>query len=163
VKAIALPLQIRQPLFSLHFLMNWWLPFFGTNTLSYSEEASKPSNVRPAPGLLPKWPGMFNSLGQLLGCILHVVAVSITQLPAHPSRCQRCPAASLPNRSQCLWLQGEEREKAANGKKRMSRRCNRNHCFVRNGRAITSTSCTLKEMPRLDMFPMEITIILGER
>lgn len=59
VKATALSLQIN-----LHFPMGWWLPFFVTNTLAYSEDAPEPSGAKPWPGLLPEQPGIFNSLGR---------------------------------------------------------------------------------------------------
>lgn len=88
IKATALSLQISPALFNLHLLTSWWLPLFVTNALACSEDAPKPSGAKPEPGLLPRQPGMFNSLGQLLGCILRVVIVSMAQLPAHPPRCR---------------------------------------------------------------------------
>lgn len=98
---------------------------------------------------------MFNSLGQLLRCIFCAVAVSITQLPAPPS--------SLPNRSQQLWLQGKDSSKQRGKKKGMSRRCNRNYCFVRNSRATANTCRNLRQVPSPDRLMEEIRISLGER
>lgn len=105
IKATALPLQINPAL---------WLTLFFTFRII----TSKPSRAKPEPSFLFTQPGMFNSSGQLLGYVLYVVTVSITQVPAHPPICKWCPTASLPDRSQQLWLQGEERESSKQKKKK---------------------------------------------
>lgn len=115
--------------------------------LFYSQDASKPSNAKPEPSFLSKQPGMFNSPGQLLEYVLHVATVSTKQVRAHPSVCKWCPTASLPERSQQLWLQGVERESSKLEKKK------RNHCFVINHRAIANTCCHLRQVPRPDRLP----------
>ena len=118
IKAAALSLQISLALFNFHLLTSRWLPLFATNTPAYSQDVPKLSGAKPEPGLLPKQPGMFNSLGQLQGYVLCVVTVSMVQLPAHPSSCKRCPAASLLNKSQCLsGCKGKKERKQQTEKK----------------------------------------------
>lgn len=53
------------------------------NTLAYFQDVPKVSGRKSELGLLPKQPGMLNSLGQLLRCVLCIVTVSIVFLPAH--------------------------------------------------------------------------------
>lgn len=77
-----------------------------------------------------------------------------------PARLQG-PSCSQPAR-QVAGCKVRKEGRQQTEERRTSRRYNRNHCYVRNGRAMTSTCCNVRQGPSPDGFSRENRISPGE-